>query len=92
MSVAGSVIVPIYLRLAPGDIAFIKFLFESYEEVGIVRTVDRHEAIIVVLVMRDFLPVASAILHEVQATIVCTEVAVPPAEMDDWLMREIDSE
>ena len=32
-------IVPIYLRLAPGDIAYLKFLFESYEEVAIVRTI-----------------------------------------------------
>jgi uncharacterized protein DUF4911 len=90
MAADGAMIVPIYLRLAPGDIAFVKFLFESYEEVAIVRTVDRHEAIIVVLAMHDFLPVVRAILEEVRATIECTEVAVPPAEMDDWLMREIE--
>jgi uncharacterized protein DUF4911 len=92
MAAPRSAIVPFYLRLAPGDIALVKFLFESYEEVGIVRTVDRHEAIIVVLVMRDFLAAATAILDEVRATIACTDVAQPPAEGDDWLMREIEEE
>jgi len=83
-------ITPIYLRVAPADIAYVKFLLESYEGVGIVRTVDRHAAIIVVLVVADFLAVARDILREVQRTVVCIEVEAPTFEPDDWLMREID--
>jgi len=44
---------PIFLRVAPTDIALIKFLFESYEGVAVVRTVDRRAAVIVALVSRD---------------------------------------
>lgn len=86
----GTSVRPIYLRLAPGDIALVKFLFEAYEEVGIVRTVDRHAAVIVVLVMPDFFAVARAILADLHARIAFTEIDAPPIASDDWLMREID--
>ena len=82
----------IYLRVRPVDIALVKFIFESYEEIAIVRTVDRHTAIIVVLVVPDFLAVARAVLDELRTQIECVEVSAPPTETDDWLMREIDGE
>ncbi len=89
MSKAPAQVHPIYLRVAPADIALIKFLFESYEGVGIVRTVDQREAIIVVLVVTDFLPVAREILRDLHSRIDCVEVEAPPVEPDDWLMREL---
>jgi hypothetical protein len=89
MTAPHTAVVPIYLQLQPADIALVKFLFESYEGVGIVRTVDRQTAIIVILVVEDFLPVAREILQAVQAQIACVEVEAPPIEVDDWLMREI---
>ena len=78
--------------LRPVDIALVKFLFESYEEVAIVRTLDRHTAIIVVLVVPDFLEVARAVVEALRALIDCVEVDAPTTETDDWLMREIDAE
>jgi len=80
----------LYLRVDPADIAYVKFLFESYEEVAIVRTVDRHAAIIVILAVDDFLADAQAILAEVTTIIRCEEIARPAEDADDWLMREID--
>ena len=91
MTAPRSSIHPIYLRVAPADIALIKFLFESYEGVGIVRTVDARTAVIVVLVVQDFLPVAREILRDLQARIDCVEVGAPPIEPDDWLMRDVGS-
>lgn len=82
----------LYLQLAPADIALIKFVFESYEGVGIVRTIDQRAAIIVVLVVPDFLAVAREIIHDLQAHIRCVEIPAPPSQGDDWLMREIDDE
>jgi hypothetical protein len=82
----------IYLQVRPVDIALVKFLFESYEDIAIVRTVDRRAAIIVVLVVPDFLPVAHAVLEELRTQIDCVEVEAPERETDDWLMREIDGE
>jgi len=82
----------IYLQVRPVDIALVKFLFESYEEIAIVRTVDRRTAIIVLLVVPDYLPVARAVLEELCTQIDCVEVAAPAMETDDWLMREIDGD
>ena len=52
----------IYLEIAPEHIAYVKFIFESYEEVGLIRTAERRKAIIVLLVMVDFIGTARAIL------------------------------
>src|SRR5512133_1516509 len=57
-----SMLVPIYLLTPPEHIAYVKFIFESYEEVGIIRTADRKKAIIVLLAMDDFLDTARSIL------------------------------
>ena len=51
----------IYLELPSEQIAYVKFIFESYEDVGIIRTVDRNKSIIVLLAMDDFLDSARAI-------------------------------
>jgi hypothetical protein len=80
---------PIYLRLAPADIALIKFVFESYEGVGIVRTIDPRLASIVLLVVSDGLRVAREIIHDLQARVTCVEIDAPPIEPDDWLMRAV---
>ncbi len=86
---------PIFLRLAPPDIALVKFLFESYEGVAIVRTLDKRAAIIVALVSEDFLDVARGILASLRCEIALEEIP-PPAcaaagrpddARDDWLLR-----
>jgi hypothetical protein len=83
---------PVFLRLAPVDIALVKFLFESYEGVAVVRTVDRRAAIIVALVSRDFLAVARAILVDLQTRIVIEEIPPPPQAGEDWLLRLLEDE
>lgn len=82
-------VVPIFLRLDPRDIALAKFLFESYEEVGLVRTLDRRKAIIVVLAVPDFLEPCRAIVEDLHRMIACEEIPRPPGAGDDWLVDEI---
>jgi hypothetical protein len=78
---------PIFLRLAPADIALVKFLFESYEGVGIVRTLDRRAAIIVALISHDFLDVARGIIDSLHEQIAIEEIPPPPDAGEDWLLR-----
>ena len=78
-----------YLEVAAAHIAYIKFIFESYEEVGIIRTVDRKKAIIVMLAMNDFVAVASAILASLEREIPLREIARPANVQDDWFMAEL---
>jgi hypothetical protein len=78
-----------YLEVAADHIAYIKFIFESYEEVGIIRTVDRKKAIIVLLAMNDFVAVARAILASLEKEIPLREIARPANVQDDWFMTEL---
>ena len=81
-----------YLEVAADHIAYIKFIFESYEEVGIIRTVDRKKAIIVLLAMNDFVGVARAILASLEKEIPLREIARPANVQDDWFMVELAAE
>mgnify|MGYP003576217170 FL=1 len=79
----------IYLELPPAHIAYIKFIFESYEEVGVIRTVDNQRAIIVLLAMHDFLDAAREILQSVASDIPLREIPRPADMKDDWFMTEL---
>ena len=76
---------PIYLRLPPHEIAYVKFVFESYETVAVVRTLDRHAATLVVLVVPDFADAARAAVASLVAEGTCEEIATPPDFDGDWL-------
>ena len=82
----------IYLETSPANIAYIKFIFESYEEVGIIRTIDNRKAIVVLLVMGDFLDVARAILDSIRKDIPVCEISRPTDMKDDWFMAELIAE
>jgi hypothetical protein len=82
----------IYLKTPPEHIAYIKFIFESYEEVGIIRTVDRKRAIIVLLAAPDFAPVARQILLSLEQEVPLEEIPRPADMSADWLMTELATE
>lgn len=85
-------LIEIYLETRPEHIAYIKFIFESYEEVGIVRTVDRKKAVIVLLAMPDFLNVARHIIESLQTEMPLFEIPRPADLSDDWLMADLAAE
>jgi hypothetical protein len=82
----------LYLELAAEHIAPVKFIFEAYEEVAIVRTVDRRKAVIVLLIAPDFADDAESILVSLQDQFPCRAVEPPEPETDDWLMQRISAE
>lgn len=82
-------LVPIYLEIRPQDIAYIKFILESYEEVGIIRTVERKKAVVVLLAVEDYVETAHAIVKSLQQEITLIEIPPPPGLGDDWLMTEL---
>jgi hypothetical protein len=79
----------IYLTIRPEDIAYVKFIFESYEAVGIIRTVDRKKATIVLLVVEDFVETARSIIDALKEEVPLAEIPRPTDIGDDWLMREL---
>jgi hypothetical protein len=82
----------IYLETLPEHIAYVKFIFESYEEVGIIRTVDRKKAIIVLLAMDDFLDTARSILDALKRDVALVEIPRPADVGNDWFMTELLAE
>ena len=77
-------IVPIVLRVPRREVAYVKFVFESYEGVAVTRTLDRHAAHVVVLVAPDFVADARRVVEALRAEGVCEEIA--PEEFEgDWL-------
>jgi hypothetical protein len=78
-------VVPIYLRLPPREIAYVKFIVESYEGLGIVRTLDRRAATLVILAVPDFLPQARALVEALATEAECVETGPPEAWDGDWL-------
>ena len=76
----------IFLRVKRDDIAFIKFIFESYEEVGLIRTIDERAAIITLLVCPDFRWAARGILDSLRSQMEFEEIPPPASFGDDWLL------
>ena len=83
-------VVPILLRVPRAEIAYVKFVFESYEGIAIVRTLDRYEARVVVLAVPDFLADARAVVAALVAEAGCEEIAFTPTGGEDWLQPEQD--
>jgi hypothetical protein len=83
-------VVPIYLALPPREIAYVKFVFESYEGVAVVRTLDRHAATLVVLAVPDFEGDARAVVRSLVAEGVCAETEAPHGFDGDFLGPDED--
>ena len=81
----------IYLEVRPQDIAYIKFIIESYEILGIIRTVDRTKALIVVLAVPDAMDVTHGLLAALGSEIPIKQIPRPDNIGDDWLLGELDS-
>ncbi len=82
----------IYFEVRTEDIAYVKFVIESYEGVGLIRTVNRKKAVIVVLIVEDFFDDGRALLASLQSEINLTEIPRPAEVGDDWLMTELAAE
>jgi hypothetical protein len=80
------------LRVDRVEVAFFKHLFESYEEVGIVRTVETRNdgtVAIAVLVPADYAGVAAGILADVatRGAPRFDPEPLPPVCTEDWFLE-----
>lgn len=79
-------LIEVFVRLRPEDIAYLKFIFESYEMVGFLRTVDPKAATLVVFLVPDFAEVGLRILDSVSRQIQIERIDCPADLGDDWLV------
>jgi uncharacterized protein DUF4911 len=75
-------VVPIFLAVPRREIAYVKFVVESYDGVAVTRTIDRHAAVLVLLVAPDFLPTARAIVAALERDAGVRVVDPPPGPFD----------
>ena len=73
---------PIFLCVPRQEIAYVKFIFESYEGVAVTRTLDRHTALLALLVAPDFLPTARLVVAALADEIPCHEIPRPEGCVD----------
>ena len=69
--------VEIYLQLPPEDIVFIKLIVEAHEGIGVLRTIDRKQAVIVVMVAADMERDARAMLESLRDQVPWVELSRP---------------
>jgi hypothetical protein len=75
-------VVPIFLSVPRAEIGYVKFIFESYEGVAVLRTIDRRAGLLVVLAVPDFLDQARLVVAALAEEIACREVPPPPGSED----------
>lgn len=77
MSLGNPETVEIYLELRPEDIVVIKLIVEAHEGIGVLRTIDRRRALIVVMVAADMERDARAMLASLREQVPWVEVPKP---------------
>ncbi|MBT8490888.1 MAG: DUF4911 domain-containing protein [Deltaproteobacteria bacterium] len=75
-----NIIVKKVLKLKRKDIAYIKFLFEGYEGLGIVTTIDKSKSLIEISMMPDFVSDINEILDALREEITFQEVDITKIE------------
>ena len=68
------------LKLKRKDIAYIKFLFEGYEGLGIVTTIDNRKSLVELSIMPDYINDVIGILDSIQNEIKFQEVDIANIE------------
>jgi hypothetical protein len=92
MSEAGD-LRPIFIKIAPEDIVWLKSILESYEDLGIIRTLNRLKGEIVILALSDTVDDLHQLLLALQKE--TNFRIIPPSAMlcqegmcEDWLLTE----
>ena len=87
---AGADVQPIFVCVPREEIGYVKFVFESYEDVAVTRTLDRRAATLALLVAPDFVKQARTIIAALAAELPIREIPRPPG-CHDLLADEPDS-
>ena len=80
---------PIFLVVPRAEIGYVKFIFESYEGLAVLRTIDRQQGLLVVLAVADDLDQVRLVVASLAEEIGSREVAWPP-EVDDLLGADLN--
>ncbi len=88
MKTASEQLAPVYLKIAPENIVLVKSIIESYDDLGILRTLDADRGEIVVLAVSDTLSTLNALLESIKDEVGFEIIPPPPSLEKDWLMAD----
>jgi hypothetical protein len=81
---------PIFLRISPNDIVYLKAILESYDELGVLRTLDQKTGDVVILSLpglrADLEGLLASLSNEISFTIL--DSAPGNQAPGDWLVDE----
>ena len=78
----------IFLKLSPLKIVELKFTLESYEGIGIIRTLNKNIAEVVIIATKDSLSIVNDVLDSLKQELDFTVIPPPASINDDWLLAE----
>lgn len=87
-----SELLPIFLRIPKDNIALLIFLLESYDGLGVLRTINAAKGEVVILALSDTADIVNEFLLSVQKDLDCQLITPPESIKDDWLLAEFFSE
>ena len=82
-------VVPVFLVVPRAEIGYVKFIFESYEGLAVLRTIDRQRGLLVVLAVPDGLDQVRLVVSSLAEEIGACCVPRPP-EVDDLLGADVN--
>ena len=88
VSSGGAELKPVFLKIAPEDIVYLKSILESYEELGIIRTLNRLTGEVVILALEDTEKPLLEMLEALKGEIDFRIVPPPDIPSEDWLLSE----
>ena len=84
---------PIYIKLPAENIVTLKCLLESYEQLGITRTINSDAGEVVILAVSDTVNTLMELLEEVREELNLRLIPPPGSLSEDWLLgAETDSD
>lgn len=84
----GQQLVPFHLKINPQHIVELKTAIESYEGIGIVRTLNPDTGDVVILALGDTAETLREIIKSLAGLFDICELPLPESWNDDWLLAE----
>ena len=78
---------PIFLKLPRENIAFLKFVLETYEGLGELRTLDGERGEVVILAPKDTVKDIKTMLNNLLPQTRHREIVAPDSIINDWLLN-----
>ncbi len=82
---------PIYVKLPAEHIVLVMFILETYEDLGVVRTLSAERGEIVILSVPDSVAHCRALIEDLSKTVAIREIPRPASVAGDWLLSDMES-